>query len=87
VRWSWRTFRREWQQRTLVVALLALAVAASVVLSALAYNIDAPATAQFGHADRRIRFGADDPAATAADVAAARRAFGTVDVVLDGSVA
>lgn len=80
-RWSWRLFRREWQQRVLVMTLLAVAVTASVVLSVLAFNIDPPATAEFGRADRRIRFGGDAPTATTADVAAARRAFGTVDVV------
>ena len=38
VRWAWRMFRREWRQQILVMALLAVAVAATVGGVALATN-------------------------------------------------
>ena len=38
IRWSWRMFRREWRQQTLVLALIVVALAATVVGAAVATN-------------------------------------------------
>jgi putative ABC transport system permease protein len=81
LRWAWRLFRREWRQQILVVALLAVAVTAATGGAAFTYNMSSDGEGQFGSADQLISFGGTDPEATAADIAAARRLFGTVDVV------
>ncbi len=74
-RWSWRLFRREWRQQILVLALVALAVAGTTVGTALAYNAGQPRDATFGTANSSMTFSGPDNA----DVAAARKAFGTVE--------
>ena len=38
VRWAWRLFRREWRQQFLILALIVVAVAATIVGSAVAYE-------------------------------------------------
>jgi len=38
VRWAWRLFRREWRQQTLVLALIVVAVAATIVGAAVAFD-------------------------------------------------
>ncbi|MDQ3734133.1 MAG: ABC transporter permease, partial [Actinomycetota bacterium] len=81
-RWAWRLFRREWREQFLVLALLTLAVAASVGGAAAAYNL-APAAgnAQFGSASHSISFDEADPRAIQAVVDAAEQHFGTIDVI------
>ncbi len=76
-RWSWRLFRREWRQQVLVVALMVLAVAATTVGVALAYNAGLPLDPGMGTATASMTFAGTDRA----DVAAARRAFGTVEEI------
>ncbi|MDQ3476595.1 MAG: FtsX-like permease family protein, partial [Actinomycetota bacterium] len=82
VRWAWRLFRREWREQILVLALLTLAVAASVGGAAAAYNL-APAAgnADFGSASHSIAFDESNPRAIRAVVAAVEQQLGTTDVI------
>jgi putative ABC transport system permease protein len=50
IRWSWRMFRREWRQQLLVLALIVVALGATVVGAAVATNTPPPAGAGFGTA-------------------------------------
>ena len=60
VRWAWRLFRREWRQQLLVLALIIVAVTATIVGSAVATNTPLPANYRVryrpGHGHlRRVR--------------------------------
>jgi putative ABC transport system permease protein len=78
-RWSWRLFRREWRQQVLVLVLLTLAVAATVDgLGIIVNTAVARSEAVFGSADHILTVAGPD---VAAEAAAARRYFGTVEVV------
>ncbi|GAA3452255.1 FtsX-like permease family protein [Dactylosporangium matsuzakiense] len=82
-RWAWRLFRREWRQQAIVLALLALAVAATTVGLAVAAN--APSAAGvFGTADHLVSLDGGDPR-LAAGLATLRGSFGTVDVIEHGN--
>jgi putative ABC transport system permease protein len=50
VRWAWRLFRREWRQQLLILALITVAVAATVVGASVATNTPQPANFGFGTA-------------------------------------
>src|SRR5271165_2800000 len=50
VRWAWRLFRREWRQQFLILALITVAVAATIVGSAVATNNPPPKSSGFGTA-------------------------------------
>jgi putative ABC transport system permease protein len=50
VRWAWRLFRREWRQQFLILALIIVAVGATIVGSAVATNNPPPKNAGFGTA-------------------------------------
>ena len=85
LRWGWRLFRREWRQQILVLALLTVAVATATFSGAFGYSFPRTADGRFGSAEQRMEFNATEPQATA-DIAAARRYFGTVDVITTRSV-
>lgn len=81
VRWAWRLFRREWRQQLLVLALLTVAVAATILSAAVATNTpSSPNKATFGTADHLVTLPGADPH-LAADIAAIRQHFGTIDVI------
>jgi putative ABC transport system permease protein len=80
-RWAWRLFRREWRQQTLVLALLILAVSAAAFSVSAAYNVASLPGPQFGSANHLLQFDGSDPRVLAADIAAARKAFGTIQVI------
>ena len=80
-RWAWRLLRREWRQQVLVVALLAVAVAAAAFAVPAAYNVASLPGPQFGSADHLLQFAGSGQKALAADIAAARKAFGTIQVI------
>ena len=42
IRWAWRMFRREWRQQLLVLALITVALAATVVGAAVATGTPSP---------------------------------------------
>jgi putative ABC transport system permease protein len=55
-RWAWRLFRREWRQQFLILALITVAVAATIVGSAVAINTPTPKDAGFGTAHYLVSF-------------------------------
>ncbi len=80
-RWAWRLFRREWRRQALVLALLIVAIAATTVglgVASNASNLKADPT--FGTANTIITLAGSDPS-LAADIAATRHRFGTVEVI------
>src|SRR6266700_6413047 len=80
-RWAWRLLHREWRQQLLIVALLALTVAAAAFSVATAYNVASLPGPQFGSAEYLLQFAGPDQGTIAADVAAAKKAFGTIQVI------
>ena len=80
VRWAWRLLRREWPQQLLILALITVAVAATVVGSAVATNTPPAAGAGFGSATDIATF-ASPGSAEAAQIVALARQFGSVDVI------
>ncbi|HTT87770.1 MAG TPA: FtsX-like permease family protein, partial [Acidimicrobiales bacterium] len=80
IRWSWRLFRREWRQQLLVVALIAVAVAATFVGAAVATDTRAPANQGFGTAQDLATI-QGSPSQVSSDVARIQHRFGTVDVI------
>ena len=79
VRWSWRLFWREWRQQFLILALITIAVAATIVGSTVAMNNPPPKNAGFGTARYSASFSAYDP--QAASVIARLEHAGPVDVI------
>jgi putative ABC transport system permease protein len=85
-RWAWRMFRREWRQQLLVLALITVAVAATIIGAAVATNTPPPAGAGFGTADHMATFQAPDPH-LASQIATLRHRYGRVDVIENQTVA
>ncbi len=86
VRWAWRMFRREWRQQLLVLALIVVAVGATVIGAAVATNTPPKANAGFGTAGDAATFQSPDPH-LAAQIAALQHRFGRVDVIENQTVA
>jgi putative ABC transport system permease protein len=55
-RWAWRLFRSEWRQQFLILALITVAVAATILGSAVAVNNPPPKNAGFGSAQDSVSF-------------------------------
>ena len=85
-RWAWRLFCREWRQQFLILALIVVAVAATVIGAAVATNTPPPANAGFGTAQDMASFGMPDPK-LASQLAALRHRFGRVEVIENQTVA
>ena len=64
-RWAWRLFRREWRQQFLVLALIMVAVAATVLGAGIAVNTPPPQYAALGGARYAITLPGSDPHLTA----------------------
>ena len=79
-------FRREWRQQLLVLALIVVAVAATVVGAAVATDTPPAANAGFGTATDMATFQAPDPH-LASQIAALQHRFGRVDVIENQTVA
>jgi putative ABC transport system permease protein len=79
IRWAWRLFRQEWRQQFLILALITVAVAATIVGSAVATNNPPPKNSGFGTAQDSVSFPSDS--AHAAGVIASLRRFGPVEVI------
>jgi putative ABC transport system permease protein len=60
-RWAWRLFRREWRQQLLVLALITVAVAATILGAGIATNTPPPKDAGFGGAQYAITLPGSDP--------------------------
>ncbi|MGH8919808.1 MAG: hypothetical protein ACRD0H_16000 [Actinomycetes bacterium] len=80
VRWAWRLFRREWRQQALVLVLVTVAVTAAILGAAIGSSAPSSASATFGSADHLVTLPGTD-SHMAADIAAIRGRFGTVDVI------
>jgi putative ABC transport system permease protein len=85
-RWALRMFRREWRQQLLVLALITIAVAATIIGAAVATNTPPPANAGFGTARNMATFQAPDPH-LASQIAALQQRFGRVDVIENQTLA
>jgi putative ABC transport system permease protein len=81
IRWARRLLRREWRQQILVLALLALTVGAAAFGVAAAYNVASLPGPQFGSANYLLQFAGTGQKTMTADIAAARRTFGTIEVI------
>src|SRR4029450_6500313 len=81
IRWAGRMFRREWRQQLLVLALLAVAVTAAISSIAIVHHIGPADNSEFGEANTLLEFDGSDEGKLEAGIAAARRHFGTIDVV------
>ncbi len=87
IRWGGRLFRREWRRHVLILAMLTVAVAATIVGLGTATNaVQLKADPTFGTASTIISLRGTDPQLSA-DVAALRAQIGTVDVVAHQQVA
>jgi len=86
IRWAWRLFRREWRQQLLVLALITVAVAATIIGAAVATNTPPPAGAGFGTATDSATFQQGGPQ-LATQIAALQHRFGRVDVIENQAVA
>ena len=86
--WAWRLFRREWRQQLLVIALLTIAVAATVWGAGVATNTPPanPNAGTYGTASALISLSGTDPQ-LAADIARIRRQFRPADVIENQSLA
>jgi putative ABC transport system permease protein len=80
VRWAWRLFRREWRQQFLILALITVAVAATIVGSAVATNSPPPKNSGFGTAEDAASFTTDD-SRTAIVIADLEHRFGRVQLI------
>jgi putative ABC transport system permease protein len=81
IRWARRLLRREWRQQMLVLALLVLTVGAASFGVAAAYNLAPLPSPQLGSADYLLQFAGPGGKAMTADIAAARKAFGSIEVI------
>jgi putative ABC transport system permease protein len=80
VRWAWRLFRREWRQQFLILALITVAVAATIVGSAVATNNPPPKNSGFGTAQDSVSFTTYN-AHAASVIASLEHRFGRVEVI------
>ncbi len=85
-RWAWRLFRREWRRQALILGLLAFAMAAITVGLGTASNAAGlKPDPTFGTANTILTVTGSDPQ-LAADLAAIKGEFGTVDVIAHRSI-
>ena len=80
VRWAWRLFRREWRQQFLIFALITIAVAGTIVGSAIATNTPQPSDFGFGSAQDAATF-PNVNARAASEIAKLEHRFGTVELI------
>src|SRR5260221_10927992 len=93
IRWAWRLYRREWRRQALVLALLIVAIAATVIgLGVVSNAAELKADPTFGTANTILTLPGTDPNLSG-DLAALRARFGTVEAIahqmlpIPGSVA
>ena len=85
IRWSWRMFRREWRQQLLVLALIVVALGATVLGAAVATNTPPPAGAGFGTAQEMAALPGGPH--LAGQIAVLQQHVGPVDVIENQTVA
>src|SRR5437763_788499 len=87
VRWGWRLFRREWRRHVLILAMLTVAVAATIVgLGTVTNASELKADPTFGTGSTIINLAGTDQQLSA-DIAAIRAKLGEVDVIAHQQVA
>jgi putative ABC transport system permease protein len=82
IRWAWRLFRREWRQQLLILALLTVAVAATIWGAGVATNTPPsnPNAGTFGTASALVTLPGTAPH-LAADIATISTRYGPADVI------
>ena len=80
IRWAIRLLRSEWRQQLLILALITVAVGATVVASTVATNTPAPVAGSLGTAQDAASL-SGSPASISAQVASLRQRWGRVDVI------
>jgi putative ABC transport system permease protein len=85
IRWSRRMFRREWRQQLLVLTMLTVAVAAAIASITLVYNTAPADNFKHGSASYILKFDGTNPNFEA-ELASARKYFGTIEVIRHRSV-
>ena len=82
IRWAWRLFRREWRQQLLVLALLTIAVAATIWGAGVATNTPPknPSAGTFGTAAALVTLPGNDPHLQT-DIATITSKYGPADVI------
>ncbi|HLK45429.1 MAG TPA: hypothetical protein VKT18_05550, partial [Acidimicrobiales bacterium] len=80
LRWSLRTFRREWRQQILICALIALAVAGTIFGAGIISGSQVPQNVGFGTANEISQLAGNDPH-LAVELAALRHHFGPTSVI------
>lgn len=87
IRWGGRLFRREWRRHVLILAMLAVAVAATIVGLGTATNaVQLKADPAFGTASTILNIRGDDPELSG-DIAFLRARLGAVDVIAHQEIA
>jgi putative ABC transport system permease protein len=81
VRWARRMFRREWRQQLLVLTLLTVAVTAAIGSITIASNSVPADNSDFGSANHVLKLDGSDPQKLQAGLDAAKKSFGTIDVI------
>jgi putative ABC transport system permease protein len=85
VRWAIRLLRSEWRQQLLILALIAVAVGATVVASTVATNTPAPVTGSLGTAQDAASF-SGSPASINVQIKDLQDRWNRVDVIENESV-
>jgi len=85
IRWAIRLLRREWRQQLLILALITVAVGATIVASAVATNTPAPIAGVLGTA-RDAASISGSPAMVNAQIKDLENRWGRVDVIENQSV-
>jgi len=85
IRWAIRLLRREWRQQLLILALITVAVGATVVASAVATDTPAPLAAELGSAQDAASI-SGTPAVVSAGIHRLESRYGKTDVIENESV-
>jgi putative ABC transport system permease protein len=85
IRWALRLLRREWRQQFLILALITVAVGATVVASTVATDTPAPVAGVLGTAQDAGSL-SGSPATIDAGIHAIQSRFGATDVIANESV-
>ena len=85
VRWAIRLLRREWRQQLLILALITVAVGATVVAATVATNTPAPIAGVLGTAQDAASL-SGTPATVSAQIKNLENRWGRVDVIENESV-
>ena len=85
IRWAVRLLRREWRQQLLILALVTVAVGATVLASTVATNTPAPVAGVLGTAQDSVSL-TGTPATINARIQKIQRLYGKADVIENESV-